>query len=413
MPEPTDEQRSIQQVWRESPARPYLSVTWTDPETGAHGYLVIDTVVRGVAGGGLRMRPGCTLAEVADLARAMTYKEAIAFRRGAHYLPLGGAKGGIDFDPADHRAREVLGRYLEAMLPLLEVRWAVGEDLGVRQDELDELAAALGMSSTVDAALRYVHDGPDAGLARLRAAFACADRGVGLGELVGGYGVARAAVAGLRALGMGCDGVTGVVQGFGSMGGASARYLADAGVRVIGVADARGLVLNEAGLEVERLLASRDRHGLVDRSALRNGDRELARDDWASIECGVVVPAATSYAIDDAVAREIRAALVVEAANVATLPAAEQQLAARGVAVVPDFIANMATNAWWWWTLFGDIEPTTEAAFARIDETITALVVEAFDRTPAGVPLRRAALRMADERDAAARVETQGAAAER
>ena len=59
MPEPTDEQRSIQQVWKESPARPYLSVTWTDPETGAHGYLVIDTVVRGVAGGGLRMRPGC------------------------------------------------------------------------------------------------------------------------------------------------------------------------------------------------------------------------------------------------------------------------------------------------------------------------------------------------------------------
>ena len=214
-------QRSIQQVWRKSPARPYLSVIWTDPETGAHGYLVIDTVVRGVAGGGLRMRPGCTLAEVADLARAMTYKEAIAFRRGAHYLPLGGAKGGIDFDPTDHRAREVLGRYLEAMLPLLEVRWAVGEDLGVRQDELDELAAALGMSSTVDAALRYVHDGPDAGLARLRAAFACADRGVGLGELVGGYGVAPRRVA--------RDDQDGVVAGDGAEDRGQGRVVDDGG----------------------------------------------------------------------------------------------------------------------------------------------------------------------------------------
>ena len=388
-------------------AAPYLSVTWTDPDTGAHGYLVIDTLLRGLAGGGLRMRPACTLAEVADLARAMTHKEAIAFCEGARYRPLGGAKGGIDFDPVDPRAREVLRRYLEAMLPLVQTRWAVGEDLGVRQDELDELAAELGMRSTVDSALRCVQDGADAGLERLRAAFACADRGIGLGELVGGYGVACAAVSGLRALGIDRDGATAVVQGFGSMGGASARYLADAGVRVIGVADADGLLVDEAGLNVEQLLASRDRRGLVDRSLLPRGVAQLPRDRWGRVACDVLVPAAVSYAIDETVAGGVRAALVVEAANVATLPAAEIQLAAGGIAIVPDFVANMATNAWWWWTLFGDIEPTAEAAFAKIDETIASLVAEAFDRTPAGTPLRRAALRMADERAAAARAETE------
>jgi glutamate dehydrogenase (NAD(P)+) len=391
-------------------AAPYLSVTWADPDTGARGYLVIDTLVRGLAGGGLRMRSGCTLAEVADLARAMTRKEAIAFREGARYRPLGGAKGGIDFDPGDPRAREVLRRYLEAMLPLLRERWAVGEDLGVRQDELDELAAELGMRSTVDSALRCVQDGPDAGLERLRAAFACADRGIGLGELVGGYGVACAAVAGLRAMGIERDGATAVVQGFGSMGGASARYLADAGVRVIGVADADGLIVDEAGLNIERLLASRDRRGLVDRSLLPGGTAQLHRDGWARVACDVLVPAAISYAIDETVADRVRAALIVEAANVATLPAAEMQLAARSIAIVPDFVANMATNAWWWWTLFGDIEPTAEAAFARIDETIAPLVVEAFSRTPSGAPLRGAALRMADERAAAARAETEAVA---
>jgi len=383
-------------------SEPYLSVAWSDAETGASGYLVIDAVIRGLAGGGLRMRSGCTQAEVSDLARAMSRKEAIAFRAGARYLPLGGAKGGIDFDPDDARAPDVLRRYLEAMLPLIRERWAFGEDLGVRQDELDELAFELGLSSTVDAVLPYVEDGGPAGLARLATAFAASDRGVGLGELVGGFGVARAAVAGLRAVGRDPGLCTAVVQGFGSMGGATARYLADAGVRVIAIADADGLVHNERGLDVEHLLRTRDRWGRVDRSALDADDDRLPRERWVALEADVLVPAATSYAIDDAAAASIRAALVVEGANVATLPGAEASLAARGIPVVPDFIANLATNAWWWWIVFGDIEPTPEAAFPRIDETIGGLVLEAFRRTAPGERLRDAGLMMAAERARAA-----------
>jgi glutamate dehydrogenase (NAD(P)+) len=382
--------------------RPYMSVDWADPETGARGYLVIDTLVRGIAGGGLRMRAGCTLEEVADLARAMTFKEAMAFREGAGYLPLGGAKGGIDFDPADSRAGEVLRRYLEAMLPLVTTRWAFGEDLGVRQDELDELSAELGLESTVDAALVFVPDGAERGLARLNAAFATSERGVGLGELVGGYGVACAAVAALGQLGHHPRGATAVVQGFGSMGGATARYLVDRGVTVVGIADAQGLVVNESGLDVERLLAARDLRGGLDRRSLGVGDRELPREDWARLPADLVVPAATSYVIDPRVAESLPAGLVVEAANVATLPGAEAVLVERGVHVVPDIIANLATNAWWWWTLFGDVEPTPEAAFARIDETIDALVNEAFERAEPGRPLRAAALAMASERARAA-----------
>ena len=378
--------------------RPYMSVSWADPETGARGYLVIDTVVRGIAGGGLRMRAGCTLEEVADLARAMTFKEAMAFSEGAHYLPLGGAKGGIDFDPADPRASGVLRRYLEAMLPLTRVRWAFGEDLGVRQDELSELAAELGFESTVDAALPFVRDGAEAGLNRLASAFATSERGIGLGELVGGYGVARAAVTALRRLGREPHGATAVVQGFGSMGGATARYLADAGVRVIGIADAAGFVANPHGLDVERLLTTRRPNGSLDRAALRPGDRELPREEWATMQTDLLVPAAISYVIDKRVAAGLTTALVVEAANVATLREAEVALAARGVPVVPDIIANLATNAWWWWTLFGDVEPTPAAAFERIDETIEALVNESFARTAQGRPLRQAALEMAAER---------------
>jgi len=388
---------------------PYLQVAWSDAETGARGYLVIDTLIRGIAGGGLRMRSGCTPGEVGDLARAMTRKEAVAFAPGARYVPLGGAKGGIDFDPADPRAREVLRRFLEAMLPLLQTRWAFGEDLGVRQDDLDELAGELGLRSTVDPALAHVPDGAERGLARLSLAFSQSDRGIGLGELVGGYGVARAAIAGLGALGRDPGAATAVVQGFGSMGGATARYLADAGVRVVGIADAAGLILDDRGLDVEALLRARDRYGRIDRGAVGGESRRLPRESWAQVAADVLVPAATSYVIDERVAETIGAALIVEAANVATLPGAEALLARRGVAVVPDFIANLATNAWWWWTLFGDIEPTSAAAFTRIEATIGGLVDEAFTRTPTGVPLRAAAVTMADERAHAAAATRGGA----
>src|SRR6185295_10378894 len=96
------------------------------------------------------------------------------------------------------------------------------------------------------------------------------------------------------------------------------------------------------------------------------------------------------------------ARVVVEAANVATLPEADLLLAGRGIPVVPDVMANLATNAWWWWTLFGDIEPTVAAAFAQVDGTMEGLVGEVFARAPENTPLRATAETMADERAAAA-----------
>ena len=71
--------------------------------------------------------------------------------------------------------------------------------------------------------------------------------------------------------------------------------------------------------------------------------------------------------------------------------------------MVPDFIANMATNAWWWWTLFGDIEPTAEASFVRIRELLSGLVEEAYTRAERdSVTLRDVGLEMARERSRAA-----------
>ena len=106
--------------------------------------------------------------------------------------------------------------------------------------------------------------------------------------------------------------------------------------------------------------------------------------------------AALSYVIGPAEAERVRARVVVEAANVPTLPAAEARLAERGVIVVPDFVANVATNAWWWWTLFGDIAPERDAAFAKISATLRRLVGELLDRAAAeGIAPRAAATAIA------------------
>ncbi len=295
---------------------PYMTVTWHDPVTGRPGFLVIDRLIDGASGGGLRMRAGCTVEEVADLARAMSLKEAVAYDPGDRYTPFGGAKGGIDCDPYDPDATGVLRRYVEAMRPFLERHWATGEDFGVRQDTLDEVFADAGLRSSIDAALLRLDD-PDDGLRRLRDAFAVDVDGIGLAEMVGGFGVAEAALAALERLSLAPGATRAVVQGFGSMGGATARYLARAGVRVVGIADRDGLVANPDGLDVERLLRSRDAHGAIDRAALRPEDEQRDGADWLALDAELLVPAAMSYVIGvDDVAR-VRARVIVEAANVA------------------------------------------------------------------------------------------------
>ncbi len=351
----------------------YLQVTWTDPATRARGYLVIDRLVRGVSSGGLRMRKGCTLDEVRGLAEGMTAKEALNYDPEASYVPLGGAKGGIDFDPYDPRAEEVLTAYLFAMSPYIERFWTMGEDLGLRQSTIDTAIEKIGLQSSIQAVYPLLDDEKKA-RQRLADAFAVDVDGVSLDELVGGYGVAEAALVGIEHLNL--RNPTAFVQGFGSMGGATARYLAKAGVKIVGLADVHGVVANPAGLAVETLLLSRDAYGGIDRAELRPQDVQLDHGTWLDVEADVLVPAATSYTINAGNAASVRAKLIVEAANMPVTREAEEIIDAL---VIPDVVANSATNSWWWWTLFGDIDATAESAFAKIGTNMRRLVAKIVD----------------------------------
>jgi glutamate dehydrogenase (NAD(P)+) len=348
-------------------AEPFLRTTWTDRVTGRHGYLVIDRLVGGMAGGGTRMREGCTLEEVERLAHAMTLKN------GGLDLPAGGAKLGLDMDPHDPAAHDLLVRFFRAMRPFFETWIATGEDMGTNQAQLIKVFEEAGIGSTFKAMINRSPDG-GAELRRANASFSGAADGIPLFDLVGGYGVTEAALTAMSHLGWQPTATRAAIQGFGSMGGSSARFLARKGVRIVAIADTGGTIANPDGLDVEHYLGARNQHGEIDRVKLRAGDREIGRDDWLRTDAELLVPAAIADAINEGNCDRLTARLIVEAANIPTTAGAAQRLAERGVLVIPDFIANAGTNGWAWWVLLRLVEPGADAAFAKIAESMRTTV---------------------------------------
>lgn len=340
-----------------------MRVIWTDPVTGRRAYVVIDRLVGGMSGGGIRMREGVTMEEVERLARVMSYKN------GAANVPGGGAKAGLDCDPHSPNARPMLTRFVRAMRPLLNTYWGSGEDLGTSQPVLNEIFAEAGMPSTSGPVVKWTGD-PEANVQRQMDSFAVIVHGESLGDSIGGFGVAEAAAAAAEYLGWQLNEMTAAIQGFGAMGGSSTRYLASLGVKIVAVADVNHTFFNPSGLDVEALLSTRTRLGDIDGNALRPSDQRLSREEWLELECDIVVPAAVPDAINIDNCNRVAARLVVEAANIPTTEEAQQQLHDRGVVVIPDFVANAGAVAWFWGILLDRIQPTAEDAFAKVAKNI-------------------------------------------
>lgn len=362
---------------------------WVDPVTGAHGYLVVHTLVCGIATGGTRMRAGCTRDEVADLARGMATKTA------AFGLPVGGAKGGVDFDPKDPRAFGVLTRFFEQMRPWLDGHWVTAEDLGVTQQLIDEAFEEIGLSQSFHAAITRSPD-PSATLERVHAGLGVMTDGLPLGDIIGGYGVAQACLGVAEGFGWPVTETEVTIQGIGTMGGGAAWYLQEAGAKVTAVADARGTLFDPAGLDVHALLELRDVYGEIDRSQVPAGVQQLDRDAILGITADIFVPAAVSYAIREDNVEGVAARVVVEAANAASTWAAEDALVARGVAVVPDFIANTGAAAWAWWLLQGQVGTDPEDSFRRLStEMRSKVAVLAEHWLTERIPMRQTAFNLA------------------
>lgn len=285
----------------------------SDRRSGMRGVLVLDNTARGMGKGGTRMSPTLTVREVARLARTMTWKWA------AVDLFQGGAKAGILGDPDAPNKEKILRAFARALANEVPAEYVFGLDMGLSEndaailmDELGDRGAAVGLPRALGG-LPYDQLG------------------------VTGFGVAEAADAAAQRLGLPLEGARVVIQGFGAVGTAAAERFQALGATVIAVSTSSGSLHDPNGLDLVHLMKLH--HSIGDDCVLEYGGARPAAEALG-FDCEILVAAATQDVIDVAAAGSTNARLVVEGANMPTTPEGLEVLAARGITVVPDFIAN-------------------------------------------------------------------------
>ncbi len=285
------------------------------------GYRIQHDKSRGPMKGGLRFHPEVDEAEVLTLASLMTWKTAVV------NLPYGGAKGGIAVDP----------RTL-----------SIGELERITRKFVDEIHDMVGPDKDIPA--------PDMGTnAQVMAWFAnqyekfygfqpaCVTgkpvdlHGSEGREEATGRGVVTIAEALFKKINRPFVGARVVLQGFGNVGSFAAQYLAEKGVKVVGLTDMTGGVWNPEGLDIVQLLAYAKTAGGVKGFP---GTDPLTNEQLFAADVDLLIPAALGNVITAANAASIRAKYIVEAANNPTTPEADEILHQKNVIVVPDILAN-------------------------------------------------------------------------
>jgi glutamate dehydrogenase (NAD(P)+) len=371
---------------------PLLATEWRDRETNARGWLVINSLRGGAAGGGTRMRAGLTRREVVYLAKAMELK--FLFSGPA----IGGAKSGIDFDPAHPRRREVLKRWFAAMSAQLHRFYGTAGDLNV-DEVLDVIPCCteIGLAHPQEgivrghlrpepAALPGILASLDIGVrAPVRGEHAVAGLELTTADLITGYGLARSILRLQERYGQPASAARVALEGFGAVGGPCALYLARAGARVVSIADREKTLVQPDGLDasqVEDLLRRR-----VDKCLPANGYRYLRgedRDDLAHVQADTFVCAAVSETIDAPRLDRLAADGLRTIACGANQPFREaklgstrvQHLADERFTIIPDIIANCGMARGFSF-LMETAEPlATGAMFAAVDRTIAGALDE-------------------------------------
>jgi glutamate dehydrogenase (NAD(P)+) len=303
-----------------------LSTTLRMEPGDARAWVVVDRMVDGLAMGGTRMTATVTEHELAHLARAMTHKLALIG------LPIGGAKAGIAPAPGAPVPRQDLMRaFGRAAAPLLHGGVYLGCDQGTTYPDRRTAFEAAGY----DVAHRP-------GATRLT---------VGWDELwahladITGFGVAVAVLGALRAAGARTPQRI-AIQGFGTVGRAVARHLADHGHRVVAVADVQGTIEDRHGLSVAGLTAITSSDGTVDRTRLPVTARvHPPGRAWLHIDADVLVLAASAGAVQEDAVPEVRASMVVEGGNMSCTEPARRRLRELGHTVLPDVVVNVGGAA--------------------------------------------------------------------
>ena len=315
------------------------------------GFVVFDLPGAPESAGGTRLAPDVSVAEVALLARAMTYKY------GALGVRMGGAKAGVRGDPADRAGKAALmARFCAEIAPLTaNRRLLTGPDMGTAEEDF----APLREHRAAPAAINAVIDG------------------VPFEDLLTGYGVATAAEA---ALDGGWTGRSVAIEGFGKVGGGVAREVTRRGGRVAAVSTVAGCLADPAGLDVERLFVLRRTHG--DSCILHYGRPAGPPGElFTAVEADVVVPGTRPGVISGRTATSLPPSVrvIAPAANVPYTEPGADVLRQRGIVALPDFVCN--AGAVIGYRSATDAAP--EEILAAVGATISGLILEDL-RHPSG-----------------------------
>ena len=376
---------------------PEVVFQWKDSETEAKGWVVINSLRGGAAGGGTRMRVGLDQHEVTSLAKTMEVKFTVSGP------PIGGAKSGINFDPNDPRKAGVLKRWYEAVTPLLKHYYGTGGDLNV--DEIHEV-----IPITEDCGVWHPQEGVFNGhyqpreaqkinrIGQLRQGVLKAiedekyspdiHKKYVVADMITGYGVAESVKHYFDIYGGELKGKRVIVQGWGNVGSAGAYYLAQEGAKIVGIIDRVGGLINENGFtfeEIKQLFINKNGNAL-------NAPNMLSFDEvnakiWG-LKSEVFIPCAASRLITkEQVDNLIKSGTKVIAAG-ANVPFADPEIffgpiadyTDEKISVIPDFISNCGMSRVFAYLMGNDLDKIEdEAIFKDTSDTIKNALQKTFE----------------------------------
>ncbi|MGO3706537.1 MAG: Glu/Leu/Phe/Val dehydrogenase dimerization domain-containing protein [Mesonia hippocampi] len=367
--------------------QPEIVFNWKDSETEAEGWVVINSLRGGAAGGGTRMRKGLDMNEVLSLAKTMEVKFSVAGP------PIGGAKSGINFDPKDPRKQGVLERWYKAITPLLKHYYGTGGDLNV--DEIHEV-----IPITEDCGVWHPQEGVFAGhfkptegekinrIGQLRQGVIKIienpkytpeiTRRYTVADMITGFGVAEAVKHYYDIYGGDVKGKKAIVQGFGNVGSAAAYYLAQMGAKVVGIIDKDGGLINEEGFsfeEIKSLYLNKKGNTLYAEKLIPSA--VLNEKVW-SLNAEIFAPCAASRLITkEQISSLIQAGLEVVSCG-ANVPFADKEIFFGNImeytdertSLIPDFISNCGMARVFAYFMEQKVSMDDEAIFNDVSETI-------------------------------------------
>jgi glutamate dehydrogenase/leucine dehydrogenase len=395
--------------------RPEIVFEWKDAETEAEGWIVINSLRGGSAGGGTRMRKGLDKREVESLAKTMEIKFSVSGP------PIGGAKSGINFDPSDPRKAGVLERWFKAVMPLLKNYYGTGGDLNV--DEIHDvipITERLGLRHPQEGTVVAYFNADEDQKARIIGQL---QRGVKkrldnlsyspdvtlpitVADMITGYGVAVSVQHYYRIWGGNLKGKRAIIQGWGNVGAASGYYLSQMGASIVGIIDRHGGLIRTQGFsfdEIRELFLERQGNQLYAENLIP-ADR-IRNEIWTT-GAEIFVPAAASRLVQ----REHLDGLLSKGLEViasgANVPFADNEIffgptmefADNACSVIPDFIANCGMARVFRYLMTDGTPITDEAIFNDVSACIGGALEAVYHRNAGKTGLSQTAMEIALEK---------------